>query len=98
MKSPEFFVEVKRRATRPCPSRDPLAEARRLLQEASPTAEMQMMRKVVEALESGQGEFGEADVHRLGADMLALASALVDARAGRRYPDGEWLIAAGAGA
>jgi hypothetical protein len=97
MKSTAFLIEVKRRATRLCSSNDPLAEARRLLQTSGLTAEGQMLRKVVDALGADQGEFGESDVHRLGADMLALVSALADARATRRYSDADWLKAAAEG-
>jgi hypothetical protein len=90
MDSATFFAEVKRRASRACLAPDPLAEAGRFLEASGLTAEGQMVRKSVEALAGNAGEFGDSDVHKLGADALALVGALVDARAKKRYRDAEW--------
>lgn len=97
MNSAMFFVDVKRRASRKCAATDPLAEARRILQGGGLTAEGQMLRRAVKALAVDAGEFGDADVHRLGSDALALVSALVEARTTRRYTDAEWLTAGAIG-
>ncbi len=96
MDSASFFAEVKRRASRTCLATDPLAEAGRFLDASGLTAEGQMVRKAVGALGGNSGEFGDSDVHKLGADALALVAALVDARVKKRYRDSEWLaVAAG---
>lgn len=95
MNAADFFTDVKRRVSRKCMAPDPLAEARRVLGASGLTAEGQMVRKAVVALGARAGEFGDADIHRLGADALALVSALIDARNTKRYADGDW-IAAGA--
>lgn len=97
MKSADFFAEVKRRVARPCLASDPLAEARRFLEASGLTAEGQMLRKAVAALGAKDGEFGDSDVHRLGADALGIVSALADAQVKRRYTDAEWLAAVAVG-
>jgi hypothetical protein len=93
MDNAAFFAEVKRRVSRACLAPDPLVEARRFMQESGSTGEGQMVRKAVQALGGNAGEFGDSDVHRLGADALALVSALADAKMRRRYRDAEWLAA-----
>jgi hypothetical protein len=93
MNAADFFTDVKRRVSRKCQASDPLEEARRVLGASGLTAEGQMVRKAVVALGAHDGEFGDSDIHRLGADALALVSALIDARNTRRYPDGDWLAA-----
>ena len=93
MNAADFFADVKRRVSRKCMASDPLEEARRVLGASGLTAEGQMVRKAVVALGTHDGEFGDSDIHRLGADALALVSALIDARNSKRYPDGDWLAA-----
>ena len=93
MNAADFFADVKRRVSRKCLATDPLAEARRVIGTSGLTAEGQMVRKAVVALATRMGEFGDADIHRLGADALALVSALIDERNTKRYPDGEWIAA-----
>jgi hypothetical protein len=97
MNAADFMTEVKRRVTRPCAAPDPLAETRRFLEASGLTGEGQMVRKSVEALGGAERDFGDADVHRLGAIALGLVSALADARERRRYPDADWLALALAG-
>jgi hypothetical protein len=93
----DFMADVKRRVTRPCAAPDPLAEARRFLESRGLTAEGQMVRKSVEALGGAERDFGEADVHRLGAIALGLVAALADAQDRKRYAPGDWRSLAGVG-
>jgi hypothetical protein len=97
MNAADFMAEVKRRVTRPCAAPDPLVEARRFLETSGLTAEGQMVRKSVEALGGAERDFGEADVHRLGAITLGLVSALAEAQGRRRYASADWNSLATAG-
>ena len=75
-----FFIELRRRSTKPCLSRDPLGEARRFLVEYGDTAEGQALRRAIDALGSGNGEFAESDVWLFSAETLGLVDALCEAR------------------
>ena len=74
----------------PPPARDPLAEARRFLDEFGETGEGQALRRIMDTLASGNGEFAESEVWLFGAETLGLVAALVEARIDARYPDAEW--------
>jgi hypothetical protein len=90
MNAAAFLVALRCRANTVSPVRDPLAEARRFLDARGETAEGRALRRVIETLATGAGEFSESDVWLFSAERLALVSALVEARLQGLYPDGEW--------
>ncbi len=90
MVSAAFLVTLRRRARAVSPVRDALAEARRFLDASGETREGQALRKVIETLATGTGDFDESEVWLFSAETLALAAALVEARLQGLYPDGDW--------
>lgn len=62
MNAAAFLVAVRRRARAVSPVRDPLAAAHRFLDASGETGENQALRKVVETLANGAGDFDESEV------------------------------------
>ena len=87
MNAAAFLVALRRRARVTSPARDPLAAARRFLDEFGQTAEGQALRRVIDTLASGNGEFAESEVWLLSAETLALVAELVEARIEGLYPE-----------
>jgi hypothetical protein len=85
-----FIVEVCRRAGEPLNVHDPLQIAQAILWGEDQTAEVQMLRRSVEAIGLNWGEFSEADVYLLSLDMLRLVSALREAKLCGQYPVMTW--------
>ena len=90
MNAAAFLVALRSCARATSPVRDPLAQARRFLAARGETGEGQAVRKVIETLATGTGDFAEAEVWLFSANTLALVSALVEARLQGLYPDGDW--------
>jgi hypothetical protein len=90
MNAAAFLVALRRRACTTSSARDPLAEALTFLDAHGDTAEGQALRRVMDTLASGKGEFAESEVWLFSAETLALVAALVEARIEGRYPDAEW--------
>ena len=90
MNAAAFLVALRRRARAISPVRDPLAEAHRFLDTSRETGEGQALRRVIETLATGTGDFDESEVWLFSAETLALVAALVEARLEGRYPDGDW--------
>ncbi len=90
MNAAAFLVALRRRPRYASPARDPLAEARRFLDERGETGEGQALRRVIETLATGTGDFDESEVWLFSAETLALVDALVEARLKGLYPDEEW--------
>ncbi len=90
MNAAAFLVALRRRARYVSTVRDPLAEARRFLDERGETGEGQALRRVIETLATGAGDFDESEVWLFSSETLALVSALVEARLQGLYPDGDW--------
>ncbi len=90
MNAAAFLVELRRRTRAVSPARDPLAEAHRFLDTRGETGEGQALRRVIETLATGAGDFADSDVWLFSAETLALVSALVEARMEGRYSDEEW--------
>jgi hypothetical protein len=90
MNAAAFLVALRHRARAASPARDPLAEARRFLDAHGETAEGQALRRVMEILAFGNGEFAESEVWLFSTEMLALVATLVEARIEGCYPDAEW--------
>ena len=90
MNAAAFLVALRRRARAVSPVRDPLAEAHRFLDAQGETGEGQALRKVIETMANGTGEFSESDVWLFSAERLALVSALVEACMEGRYAEGDW--------
>ncbi len=90
MNAAAFLVALRRRARAVSPVRDPLAEAHRFLDAHGETGEGQALRRVIETLTTGAGDFEESEVWLFSAETLALVSALVEARLEGRYSDEEW--------
>ena len=80
MDAAAFLVALRRRGCATSPARDPLAEARRFLDAHGETGEGQALRRVMDTLASGNGEFAESEVWLFSAETLALVAALVEAR------------------
>ena len=89
-----FILEVSRRAGEPLNASDPLQIAQSILWGDDQTAEVQMLRRAVEAIGLNWGEFSEADVFMLRLDMLKLISALCEAKLLEQYPVMSWARAA----
>ncbi len=83
-------MALRRRARTVSPVRDPLAEARRFLDAHGETGEGRALRRVIETLATGAGDFDESEVWLFSSETLALVSALVEARLQGLYPDGDW--------
>ncbi len=90
MNAAAFLVALRRRARAVSPVRDPLAEARRFLDARGETGEGQALRRVIETLATGAGDFSESEVWLFSAETLALVDALVEARLQGRYPETNW--------
>ncbi len=90
MNAAAFLVAFRRRARAVYPVRDPLTEARRCLDARGETGEGQALRRVIETLATGAGDFDESEVWLFSSETLALVSALVEARLQGLYPDGDW--------
>ena len=50
------------------------------------------LRKVIETLATGTGDFAESEAWLFSSETLALVDALIDARLQGRYPDMEWQL------
>lgn len=85
-----FVLEVCRRAGEPLNVRDPLQIAKSILWGEDQTAEVQVLRRAVEAIGLNWGEFSEADIYLLSLDMLKLVSALREAKLRGQYPVINW--------
>ena len=90
MNAAAFLVALRRRARYVSTVRDPLAEARRFLDAHGETGEGRALRRVIETLATGTGDFAESEVWLFSAETLALIDALAEARLQGRYPDGDW--------
>ncbi len=90
MDAAAFLVALRRRVRVASPARDPLAEARRFLDAHGASGEGQALRRVIDTLASGNGEFAESEVWLFSAETLALVDALVEARIEGRYPELAW--------
>ncbi len=90
MNAAAFLVALRRRARAVALVRDPLAEARRFLDTHGETGEGQALRRVIETLATGAGDFDESEVWLFSAETLTLVDALVEARLEGLYPDGDW--------
>ena len=92
MNAAAFLIALNRRARLVCNTRDPLAAARAFLDVHGETGEGQALRRVLDTLASGNGEFTESDVWFFSTENLALVSALVDARIEGVYSEMEWWL------
>ncbi len=93
MKAAAFLLALRRRTPAISPSRDPLADARRFVHEHGETGEGRALRRIINLLATGEGEFSEADIWHFSAATLALVVALVDARiTGIPYSEAEWWL------
>ena len=90
MNGATFLLALRHRTRTVSPVRDPLAEARRFLDAHGETGEGQELRRVIETLTTGAGDFAESAVWLFSAETLALVSALVEARMEGLYPEGGW--------
>lgn len=86
MEAASFLTALGRRTRLACNARDPLAQARRILDEKGETAEGQALRRVIKTLANAKGEFNESEIWLFSAD----ACALVNARLEGRYSSDEW--------
>jgi len=90
MDSATFLVMIQKRATRTNSAADPLKEAQKFIDEYGSTGEGQALRRVVEALWTGKGDFSESDLASFSAKSLALIPALVNTRIEGRYSEWQW--------
>ena len=85
MNAAAFLLALRRGANAASDVRDPLAEAKQFLGKHGHTAEGMALRKVMNALITGNGEFSESEVCLYSQDTLPLVAALIDARTGGGY-------------
>ncbi len=90
MNAADFLLALGRRSRLGSNARDPLAKAWRFLEAHGETAEGQALRRVMDTLASGKGEFGESEVWLFSAKTAALVAALVETRIEGRYADAKW--------
>ena len=90
MNAAAFLLALRRRARAVSPVPDPPAAARRFLDARAETGEGRALRRVIETLATGSGDFAESDVWLFSGETLALVSALVEACMEGRYSDEEW--------
>lgn len=91
MDAAAFHLALRRRTRDLTPARDPLAEARRFLDAHGETGEGQALRRVIDTLATGKGEFAESEVWLFSTETLALVAALVEARIqGIFYTEEDW--------
>lgn len=90
MDAAAFFLTIKNRAPRTEPATDPLKEAQKFIDDFGATGEGQALRRVVEALWTGSGEFEDSEISSFSAKSLSLISALVVARTEGRYSEWKW--------
>ena len=80
MNAAAFLLALRRRTRTTSPAPDPLKDARQFLAAHGDTAEGEAFRRVLETIQTGQGEFHEADIWLFSNDTLPLVSALIEAR------------------
>ena len=90
MDATTFLTALSRRSTESKWPSDPLASATWFLAQHSETAEGRALRRVLQALTSGNGDFTESDVWLFSTETLSLVSALIDARLSGRYQEEAW--------
>jgi hypothetical protein len=90
MDAAAFLGTIRRRASTTTPVQDPLAEARRILATRGDTSEGRALRRVMQTLATGAGEFAESDVWWFSGELLALVSALIEVRLAGRYSNEDW--------
>ena len=91
MNAAAFLLAIARQTRLVSTAPDPLAAARRFMAHHGDTAEGQALRKVMDMLVSGTGEFAESDVYLFSTETLVLINALADARTEGRYSLAEWM-------
>lgn len=92
MEAVTFLIALQHRTRFVSNARDPLAEVRQFLTDHGETAEGQALRRVLDALISGTGEFDESEAWLFSAHTLALIGALGEARSGGGpiYTEEDW--------
>jgi hypothetical protein len=78
-------VALRRRARSTSPAQDRLAEAQRFPDENGETGEGRALRKVIETLISGTGDFDESEEWSYSNATLELVAALLEERLEGRY-------------
>lgn len=90
MDAAPFITLLKRRARFISSHPDPLVGAFRFLKEHGNTGEGQILRRVIDTLATGNGEYAESDLYLISEQMLALLVALIEAREHNFYTEEEW--------
>ena len=90
MDAAAFLMVLRKRAPASVTPQDPLVDAQRFLAEYAETAEGRALRRVLQALATGDGKFIESDAWLFSSETLGLVSALVDARLAGRYEGEDW--------
>jgi hypothetical protein len=93
MNAAAFLLLVRQRANQTAPSKNPLEDARRLIERSPDTLQGQMLCKIVATLATGEAEFSDSDVYAFDQEHLALVGALIEARLLGGYTEDEWLSA-----
>lgn len=90
MDAATFITALKRRAHAISSHPDPLVGAFRFLEENQDTGEGRMLRRIIDTLATGGGEYTESDLYLVSDKMLAVVMALIDAREREFYSEEEW--------
>lgn len=85
-----FLLLVRQQYPLAAPAKDPLLEARRLIERSPDALQGRMLSRITAALATGEAEFAESDVFAFDQEHLALVSALIEARLMRGSSADEW--------
>ena len=90
MKAAAFLIALRRRTHAISTYPDPLGGAWRFLEENGETGEGRILRRIIETLATGGGEYSESEVYLHSDKMLAIVAALFEARERGFYTEEEW--------
>jgi len=90
MNAAAFLAAIRSRAKTISTHPDPLVGALTFLEEHGDTGEGRMLRRIIDTLASGKGDYAESDLYLLRDKMLAVVVALIEARERGFYSEEEW--------
>ena len=90
MDAAAFLAALKRRTRTISSHPDPLVGTRQFLREHGETGEGRGLRRIIETLATGKGEYAESEVYLISDKMLAVVMALFEARERGFYSEEEW--------
>jgi len=85
-----FITALKGRAHAISSHPDPLVGAFRFLEENKDTGEGRILRRIIDTLATGNGDYAESDLYLISDKMLAVVVALIEAQERGFYSKEEW--------